>query len=135
MGSNDALINNDTTPLFVGEVHSAKGLTIITGQGVLAKGSVLGVITASGKLKLTAAANGDGSEVPIYVLLQEVDTTAADVVRDVGERGDVAEEKLIFGGADTIDTASGNGRTHRENLKASLILPISQNQLTSQDNQ
>jgi hypothetical protein len=77
--------------------------TILTNQ-VLVKGSVLGVVTASGKLKLTAAAAGDGSEVAMAVLMEDLDTTGADKGFQVLVEGFVNETALTFGAAHTADT-------------------------------
>lgn len=51
--------------------------TILGGQ-TLAKGSVLGMVTASRKLKLAASAAGDGSQTPMAVLNTDLATFAAD---------------------------------------------------------
>ena len=51
--------------------------TILGGQ-TLAKGSVLGKVTASGKLKLAASAAGDGSQNCMAVLNCEIATFEAD---------------------------------------------------------
>ena len=61
-----------TKPVF--EVY-----TILCGQ-TLPAGAVLGRITASGKLQLAVAAAGDGSQVPMAVLQENLATFAADGV-------------------------------------------------------
>ena len=55
-------------------------VTLTGGQGVLARGSLLGMTTATGKYVLSAAAATDGSQVPSAVLADTFDTTAGDVV-------------------------------------------------------
>lgn len=76
--------------------------TIASGQGVLAAGSVLGIITTGGKLKLVNKGNSDGSQVAKYVLTKAVDTTADVVGAPVLKMGKVAASKLVFGGASVI---------------------------------
>lgn len=59
--------------------RSRQTVTIISGAGVLAAGTVLGKITASGKYTSSPATGADGSESAIAVLSHEVDASAADV--------------------------------------------------------
>lgn len=81
-----------------------KGETILTGQGVVARGTVMGLITASGKLAVCDVASTDGSEVPYGVLTSTVDTTAADVEGTVYLTGSFNDDPavLIFGGATVV---------------------------------
>jgi hypothetical protein len=87
--------------------------TIVAGQGVLAAGSVLGIITTGGKLQLTDKALSTGCEVARYVLTKDVDTTADVVGAPVLKMGKVNAAKLIFGGtsaiADHITQLADNG--------------------------
>jgi hypothetical protein len=55
-----------------------EGCTVLTGQGVLASGTILGRVTASGKYVQFLDTAVDGSEVPVGVLRSMVDTTSAD---------------------------------------------------------
>lgn len=70
--------------------------TIETGQ-TLAVGSVLGAVTATGELKLSLAAAGDGSQVPIAILPEDLDTTAGAKVFDVYVEGYFNETALVYG--------------------------------------
>lgn len=79
-------------------------ITVLTGQGVLSRGSVLGKVTASGKYKLTDSESTDGSEDPKYILLEEVDTSSADVESVGAKSGNFNSNSLVFGGSDTIAT-------------------------------
>lgn len=76
--------NNDEgtyTPeqLLAGEapITTQGGYTVITGQN-LARLTVVGEITASGKLTAWDPAAADGSEVPCGILIEAIDATAAD---------------------------------------------------------
>lgn len=54
--------------------------TLTGGQGVLARGTLLGQTTATGKYVVCTAAATDGSQVPSAILADTYDTTAGDVV-------------------------------------------------------
>lgn len=95
-----------------GRVHSfMPGIDIVTaphtllaGQ-VFAKFSVLGKVTASGKLKLCASAAGDGSEVPYAILQEDINTTSpvnADLVYNVVVQCKINPEVLVLGVGHTI---------------------------------
>lgn len=68
-------------------MRSRDVITIVSGAGVVAPGTVLGKITASGKYQPSAIGAIDGSEVAVAINMYEVDATAADaevtaIVRD-----------------------------------------------------
>lgn len=76
----------------------------VSGAGVLARGTVLGKITASGKLKTVNSANSDGSQTPYAILAEGVDATSADTQIAVFLAGEFNSAALIFGGTDTATT-------------------------------
>lgn len=59
--------------------RSRHAVTIVSGAGVLAAGTVLGKITASGKYTASPHSGADGSETAVAVLAYAADATAADV--------------------------------------------------------
>lgn len=76
----------------------------LTGGVVYAKGSVLGQVTATGKLKLAASAAGDGSQNPMAVLTVPIDATAnsnADVTFDVMVSGGILNPAALVLGTGT----------------------------------
>ncbi len=78
------------------------------------EGTVLGVIAATGKLEIMKSGAADGSEKPVGVLLGDItilNAGNADVNFVVD--GDVVEERLIFDGADDLDTVV-DGKAYRE---------------------
>ena len=77
-------------------------MTILTGQGTLVRGSVIGKITADGKGKLMAAASVDGSEDFYAILTEDVDTSGGDVIAPVAKTGMFNQDFLTFGAATTI---------------------------------
>lgn len=94
----DGLIGGDQPALFT------KNVVIASGAGKLARGAVLGQITASMQYKMVNSASQDGSQVAKAVLVYPVDATESDVVGTVYWSGLFNREKLIFGGTDTAKT-------------------------------
>ena len=126
---------NDNRPLVIGGAYNATK-DIAGSQGVLAKGSVLGVITASGLLLLTAHGAVDGSQIPRFVITQEegVDTgVGVSVSADVLKAGVVNAELLVFAGATTIDSVNAN-LTMDDLLKANGIIAVRGTDLEAYDN-
>lgn len=72
-------------------------IVIVSGAGVLAAGTVLGKITASGKYALHDAALSDGREVADAVLYATVDATSADAPAVAWTRNiEAVNSELIF---------------------------------------
>lgn len=76
--------------------------TLTSGQGEIARGTVVGVVTSGGKLKKSASAAGDGSEVPFGIVATNADATSSDVDVLVYTRGSFNENALILGTGHTI---------------------------------
>lgn len=97
-------INTFTYDNLIGGTEPAAILhneTIVSGAGKLSRGSVLGKITASGKLTLADSTKTDGSQTGNCILAEDVDATSADVVAPVYVTGTFNREALTFGGTDT----------------------------------
>jgi len=58
----DNLIAGEQQPII------PKGVTLAAGQGVLARGTLLGIITATGLAVICDNTKSDGSQVPVYIL-------------------------------------------------------------------
>jgi hypothetical protein len=74
--------------------RSRETITIASGAGVIAPGSVLGKITASGKYLVSAIGAVDGSQTAAAVSLYGCDATSADqkiaaIVRDAEVNGNI----------------------------------------------
>lgn len=72
--------------------RSRETITIASGAGVIAAGTVLGKVTASGKYVASAVGASDGSEVPSAIAIYGADASASDatvsaIVRDVEVNG------------------------------------------------
>lgn len=91
--------------LFAGEFPAVTvDVTIASGEGELAAGTVLGRVTADGDFILSLSAAGDGSEDPIAILAKDVDATSADVEAPVYLTGEFDEDALTFGTGHTADS-------------------------------
>jgi hypothetical protein len=77
-------------------------VTIPAGNGVIARGTALGKITANGKWVKSAAAATDGSQVIRAIMLHDVDATAADVEGVVGRIGSCNPNAIILGAGHTL---------------------------------
>lgn len=78
------------------------GVTLASGQ-VYTRGTVLGVVTASGEATIVDSAQTDGSETPYAILAEDVDATEAAQAGPVYLTGEFNELALTFGGTDTAD--------------------------------
>ncbi len=77
-----------------------KGITLKGGNGILSRGSVIGVITASGIGVIADKVAVDGSQLAVGVLCDDVDTgvagTVATSIGSVYIAGVLNEDALIF---------------------------------------
>ena len=78
-------------------------MTIAAGAD-LAKGAVLGRITANGKFKLSASASADGSQTPDAVLAEKANAADNDVQAVVYFSGEFNENALVLGVGHTLDS-------------------------------
>lgn len=118
----------ETEKNYVGDVvafeeddhYSREAVTILSGEGVLAMGTVLAKVTASGKYVVSTDDASDGSQTSIAVLIQPVDATSADVVATaIVRHAAVKRAGLVFG--PDIDDATKLAAAEAE-LKAVGIL-------------
>lgn len=91
------------TPLFAGDMDIITEEGVID-TGVLAKYTVLGRITATGKLVALNPAGVDGSEKAYGILTQPVDATAADVRAGVYIGGFFNDAALVWPANAAYDT-------------------------------
>lgn len=102
--------------LIIGGPVVTDGGTLILGQN-LARGAVLGKITASDKLTLSLSASIDGSEVPYAVLNEAADATTSDKNVPLIMVAQINEDALVFGADHTKDTTRNTLRTIGIHLK------------------
>lgn len=95
----------DPSSLFAGASDAiARTVTFKSGHGVLARGTVVGRITASDKYVPCVATADDGSQVPSAIVAADVDTTSADVAGPGYFHGEFAAEKLVIDASFTAAT-------------------------------
>lgn len=80
-----------------------RGITIANGEGELARGSVLGKVTASDEYRLSASASSDGSEDVAVILAEDVDASASAVESVAYFSGEFNEDRIILGDGHTLD--------------------------------
>ncbi len=97
--------------LVVGGEIRTRSVTVATGQGVLARGTVLGKITTGGKYAKSASGSSDGSQTPDCILTEDVDATSADVVVPAYFTGDFNDAAIILGAGHTADSIREGLRT------------------------
>lgn len=80
-------------------------ITLASGQGVLTKGALIGVVTTGGAGKLVDTASADGSEVAKYVLAtEEIDTdTDTELGVVVYKTGIFNYDALYVADGDTVE--------------------------------
>lgn len=92
----DNLIAGNDVPVLT------KAVKLQANQGVLKRGTVLGIITATGLAVPVNSANTDGSQNADCILAVDVDTTGgSNVVAEAYRSGHFNRQALIFGGDDT----------------------------------
>ena len=93
------------------KLYSRDSVTLITGQNLLL-GTVVGIITASGKVTQLNTAGVDGSAVAAGVLIEDVNATAADVNTTMIARFAVAADNgLVWpGGISAPNKATAIGQ-------------------------
>lgn len=99
----DNLIAGHEFPIIV------KGITLVKGQGVLKRGTVLGEVTASGLAKAVDKSKADGTQTALYILTDDVDTNQDADVKATGYISGVFNgNALYFGGSDTLADHKAN---------------------------
>ena len=78
----------------------------LTGSAALKRGSVLGLITASGKYQLAASAASDGSQTPVAILVADADATGGDVTAAIYQMGEFNGAALTLGTGITLAAAT-----------------------------
>ena len=106
--TNNQMTNNyDYSKIFLFAPEYATGVISNAGPGDLAipAGTLIGRIAANQKLTFCKSSAVDGSQFPVGVLAQDVIVPDAGSLEiSIGVAGEVAEEKIIFDGADDFDT-------------------------------
>lgn len=96
-----------------------QSITLVSGQN-LARGSVLGVITASGKLTLSTSAASNGSQTPFAILAEDCDASGGDKTTLAYIKGTFNEGALTLGSSHTVASIREGLRGKGIFLKASV---------------
>lgn len=127
----DKLIAGEKEPILV------KGVTLAAGQGVLNRGTLLGIVTATGLAVICDNTKTDGSQIPKYILALEQSPTVTTI--DTGVAGStlnvptVAYQSGIFNSAAITTVAGQNISTFTDQLRTVGI--ILTNTITNPTNQ
>lgn len=104
---NQMAVDYDNAKIFIwNNRYSKANLVNTTGAELtLVAGTVLGRISATGKIAVMKSASVDGSQLPIGILAENI-TLAIGANADLNfcVAGDVANEEVVFDGADTVLT-------------------------------
>lgn len=127
---NIEITQNDTSTVELFDITTQPDTLTATGEVAYVAGTLLGRITASGKLAAYTSGAADGSENPVAVL-------AADVsFADAGDKavwpivaGKVRKRKLVAHGVGAVTVAEADA------LRDYGIIPIDTVELTKQDNE
>jgi len=97
------IVSFSNTPLFAGDAEVVTEECVVD-TGVHAKYTVMGRITATGKVVQLTPGASDGSQIACGVLTQAVDATAADVRAGLYTGGFFNHEALVWPAGTTHDT-------------------------------
>lgn len=112
----DDLIAGDN----VGPVTDGR-ITVVSGAGVLVRGTLLGKITTGGKYQTSLSGASDGSQTPVAILANDVDASAADVTNVlVYTSGEFNERAITFGAGHTAASTRDALRARGIHLKDSV---------------
>lgn len=101
-------------------------VTVLTGATATYKrGTVLGVVTASGKYTLSVATASDGSQVPKAILADDVNATSADALAGVYLMAEINQNRITFDPSWTLPTLKTALRPFGLFLRDSVQAPAS----------
>lgn len=130
----------DVSKIFVFGNRYEGGETLLNASGgvkTFEAGTLMGRVTASGKLVPVASGATDGSQFPVGVLKTKVEDLAdtAEATVNICIAGDVVESKVILDGSDTMDTMI-DGRPIKDRIAADTmgIKLVDSFELTGVDN-
>lgn len=130
-------VNTDTSKIFLWENRYSSGIYNNSSYGTttLVAGTLMGRVTASGKVVPLNSVATDGSQFPVGILADDfilVDE-GADVSVPFCIYGDVNAANVIFFGGDTFDTVV-DGRLLRDLIHVAGIRLIDSTEMTAYDN-
>jgi hypothetical protein len=137
---NQAIIKTDISKIFLWN-NRFEAAQYTNGGGApvtLAEGTLLGRISATGKVIPLASAAADGSQFPVGILNEEkIVAPGATIDLFMCVSGDVDSSKVVLAGADTLDTVI-SGRRIRDRIGSDTVgikLVAPADELTAYDNE
>ncbi|WP_410015814.1 head decoration protein [Sodalis sp. C49] len=101
-------------------------VTLLAGEAAIYKrGTVLGVVTASGKYTLSVNTAADGSQNPAAILVDDVDASATDVTAGVYLMGEFNQNRITFDPSWSLASVKSALRPYGIFLRDSLQAPAS----------
>lgn len=92
--------------LVTGSKQRVTGPVVVSsGEGVVAKNTVMGRTTATGEMRVCDTGNVDGSEVPYCILADGVDATSADAQAGAYFEGQFNPDELVTDASVDLDLA------------------------------
>lgn len=82
---------------------TVKGVALASGQGILERGTVLGIDTTTGEARPVKSTASDGSNEPDCILAETMDTSSGAVKAVAYITGYFFRSGLFFGGSDTYE--------------------------------
>jgi hypothetical protein len=130
--------NYDYSKVFIGK-NTFENMTLVNISGgtlTYTAGTLLGRITTGGKVQPLASGAVDGSQIPVGILAQTVELVDdGEATVTVCVSGEVATEKVILNGSDTMAT-NISGRPIKDRIAGDTlgIKLIAGTELTNYDN-
>lgn len=120
---NQLTVDTDRSKIFLwrNRYDNADYTNASGGSVTLAAGTLLGRISATGKVIPLASAAADGSQFPVGILADDyIVANGATISLAFCVSGDVATEKVVLAGADTLDTVISSRRI-RDRIAADTV--------------
>lgn len=115
--------------LFVPDQLIAGTLQVVTDTGIITggtykRGTVLGMVTASGKYTACVKTAEDGSETPVAILVDNVDASSADQNGGLYLMGEFNQNRIIYDNSWTVPGLKAALRPLSIFLKDSIQAPV-----------
>ncbi|MBA7848478.1 head decoration protein [Klebsiella sp. RHBSTW-00465] len=115
--------------LFIPDQLVAGTLQLVTDSGTITggtfrRGTVLGMITASGKYTQSVKTATDGSETPVAILVDNVDASTSDQNGGLYLMGEFNQNRIIFDNSWTVPALKAALRPLAIFLKDSIQAPV-----------
>ena len=103
--------------LIAGDLKRVTDEVVIASGQNLVRGAVVGLVTATNKLILSASGATDGSQTPVGIMADDVDATVEDKTAPMYRTGEFNQDDLVLGTGHTIDSVKPTLRDAGIHLK------------------